>query len=219
MHEHTASSEPPCVWLSISHIKSDLLFGFRSRLAEEDSRLAVDLLSAFKRGVPCDAETLPAAMWVAQRFASDNRRKLPHLFVAGGFLAVSEAFAEVVRGFDLGRTRLFRVELLHSNRTDPFPGRYYILNIAEVRRHFSVELSAQFERMPSSSSAYVASIGNEVQDGDITVSPAALEGPDLWIDDTLLSHFFCSDRLARALRAAKVASRLPLFRCRIAAVN
>lgn len=219
MHDHTASSEPLCVWLSISHVKSDLLFGFTWQLAEEDLRAAAELVRSLQRGVPCDADKLPTAMWVAPRYASDNRRKLPHLFMAGGLLAVSEAFAELLRGFDLGRTRLYPVELLHSNRTDPFPGGYYILNIAEVHRHFSAELSAQFESMPSSSGSYVGSIGNEAQDDDITVSPAALEGPDLWIDDTLLSHFFCSDRLARALRAAKVASRLPLFRCRIAAVN
>lgn len=211
------NTPPPdvCVWLSISHVKSELLFGFTCDLIEEDLPAAASLSEAFKRGTALQGSELPSVMWIAPRYRSDDRRKLPHLFSAAGFLTVSEAVAEVLRDFDLGETRLHPVELLHSNRRETFPGRYYFLNIAEVRRYFSPEFSARFKAMPNSATSYIGSVGNELQDDDVTVVPAALSGPDLWIDDTLLSHFFCSDRLARALRAAKVASRLPLFRCRV----
>jgi len=205
----------PCVWLSISHVKSELLFGFTCDLFEEDLPKAASLNEAFLRGAAVEGDSLPSAMWIAPRFASNNRRKLPHLFSAGGFLTVSEAFAEVLRDFDLGQTRLYPVDLFRSDRKDPFPGRYYFLNITEVHRYFSPELSARFRSVPNPATTYIATVGNDVQDDDVTVIPAALSGPDLWIDDTLRSHFFCSDRLAHALRAANVASNLPLFRCRV----
>ncbi|KQV08617.1 hypothetical protein ASC89_12475 [Devosia sp. Root413D1] len=76
-----------------------------------------------------------------------------------------------------------------------------------MRRYFSPEFSTRFEAMPNSATSYIGSVGNELPDDDVTVVPAALSDPDLWIDDTLLRHFFCSDRLTQALRAAKIASR------------
>ena len=216
----TAVDAEHCVWLSISHIKSDLSFGFTSEMLEHDEQILVTRLLAFKRGELLTSNEVPASMWIALRARSkDDRRSLPDLFVAGGFLAVSEAFAEVLREFDLGRTRLHPVELLHADKETPFPGRRYLLNIAEVRRHFSPEHSLRYEAFPHSTTSFVGSVGNAVVDGDISVNPDALGGPDLWIDDTLVSHFFCSDRLVRALRAANVASRVPLHRCRVVALN
>ncbi|KQW79109.1 hypothetical protein ASC89_12470 [Devosia sp. Root413D1] len=204
-----------CVWLSVSHIKSELLFGFTCDLIETNLPAVASLIQAFRQGVAVEGGQLPSTMWIRPQRAAQDRNKLPHLFSAAGFLTVSEEFAEVLSGFDLGQTRLYPVELLHSNRREAFPGRYYFLNIAEVHRYFSPEHSARFERIPNPATTYVATIEAEAQDDDVTVIPAALNGPDLWIDDTFRSHFFCSDRLAQTLRAAKVASHLPLFRCRV----
>lgn len=219
MPSSTSKSDEPCVWLSISDIKSDLSFGFTCQMIEDDKDALLSRLLAFKRGAVLESEELPSVMWIARRATNDDRRKLPHLFGAAGFLTVSETFAEVLRGFDLGRTRLHPVEFLHSDQKEPFTGRYYFLNIAEVHRYFSPEHSARFEPLPNSATSYIASVGNTVEDDDISVVPAALHGPDLWIDDTLLTHFFCSDLLVRALRAAKLASQLPLYRCRVLAAN
>lgn len=205
----------PCAWLSVSHVKSELLFGFTCDLFQNDSATTLSRLEAFTRGGAIEDGHLPSVMWIRPQRAVHDRRKLPHLFSAAGLLTISEAFAEVLRDFDLGQTRLHPVELLHSNRSVPFPGHYYFLNIAEVRRYFSPEFSTRFEAMPNSATSYIGSVGNELQDDDVTLVPAARNGPDLWIDDTLLSHFFCSDRLAQALRAAKVTRQLPLFRCRV----
>jgi hypothetical protein len=132
---------------------------------------------------------------------------------AGGFLTVSEAFAEVLSGFDLGRTQLRPVALLKSDRKTPFSGTYFFLNIGEVHRHFAPEYSARFQPRPKSRSSYIARLPHAKQDGDISVAPGALTGPDLWLDDTLGGSLFLSDRLVTALRAAKLTRRLPLYRC------
>jgi len=212
MNDHRGE---PCAWLSISHIKSELLFGFTCDLFQNDSATTLSRLEAFTRGGAIEDGHLPSVMWIRPERAVHDRRKLRHLFSAAGLLTISEAFAEVLRDFDLGQTRLHPVELLHSNRSEPFPGRYYFLNIAEVRRYFSPEHSARYNRVPNPAGTYIATLLALVQDDDITLVPAAMNGPDLWIDDTLRSHFFCSDRLAQALRAAKVTRQLPLFRCRV----
>jgi hypothetical protein len=39
-----------CVWLSISHVKSELLFGFACDLFQKDSATTVARLEAFTRG-------------------------------------------------------------------------------------------------------------------------------------------------------------------------
>ena len=88
-----------------------------------------------------------------------------------------------------------------------------------MHRYFSPEHSARFRPLTNSASSYIANVKLDTHDDDISVAPAALTGPDLWIDDTILTHVFCSDRLVRELRAAKVAGRLPLYRCRVLMVN
>lgn len=209
----------PCVWVSDAQIEPGLGFGFTCQLAEDDNDLLVARIRAFKRGEALEPADLPPAMWISPRFAEDDRRKLPHLFSAGGYFTVSEPFAEVLRGFDLGRTRLHPVELLHLDRETPFPGRYYFLNIAEVHRHFSPELSARWEPYKDPKTSYLGSPPLPQKDDDLTVAPAALDGPAIWLDDTIGRSLFFSDPLVRALRAAKLTGKLPLYRCRVATMN
>lgn len=119
----------------------------------------------------------------------------------------------------LGRTRLYEVELLKSDRRSKFPGRYFFLNIADVRRYFSPDHSDRFELLEGSQTSYIAMLRVVTKDDDISVTPSALSGPDIWIDDTIVSSFFCSDRLVGALRAFNVANKSLFFRCRVVAVN
>lgn len=212
------SPRQPTVWISVSDVKSELVFSFISRMFEEERALLVERLKAFRRGKAFEADELPSEMWIAARSARDDARKLPHFVNAGGFLVVSGAVADVLSNFNLGQTRLHPVRLLHSNRIDAFPGKYFLLNISEVRRYFSSQHSVRFTPLGNHGS-YVASVDASIEDGDISVNSAALNGPDLWIDDTIRTHFFCSDPLVQALRAAKLTSRLPIFRCQVLAAN
>jgi hypothetical protein len=54
-----------------------------------------------------------------------------------------------------------------------------------------------------------------LQDGNVAVSPVALEGPDLWVSPPLIRIFFLSDRLTQALRAAKMSRVFGFRACRI----
>lgn len=213
------NSETSHVWVGSPGTDSALLFGFTCALADEDNDALVANIRAFKRGILLEEGALPATMWIAEQFPKDVRRTLPHLLSVGGFLAVSDAFAEVLSGFDLGRTQLRPVALLKSDRKTPFSGTYFLLNIGEVHRHFAPEYSARFMPMPKSRSSYIAGVSPDPRDGDISVAPGALTGPDLWLDDTLSGSLFLSDRLVEALRAAKLTRRLPLARCPVVNLN
>ena len=49
----------------------------------------------------------------------------------------------------------------------------------------------------------------------MAVDETALAGPDLWIEPRVMDAFSLSDRLAPALKAAKLARDFGLFRCRV----
>ena len=55
-----------------------------------------------------------------------------------------------------------------------------------------------------------------LKNDDIAVSPAALEGVDLWRDAALIDAPFLSPRL-KAIRAAKLTRHWDMRRCRVVA--
>ena len=54
-----------------------------------------------------------------------------------------------------------------------------------------------------------------LKNDDIAVSPAALEGVDLWRDTALTQAPFLSPRLVKAIRAAKLTRHWDMRRCRV----
>lgn len=124
--------------------------------------------------------------------------------------------AEVLRGFDLGRTSLYPTKAFRYDRKTPLEGDYFCLNFGETKAAFLPEQSPRKE-----GSAAFAKVQTKwtlrvvPKDGDLAVDETALVGPDLWIDPRVRSAFFLSDRLARALQAAKLARWWGLFRCRV----
>lgn len=204
------------VWLSLMHFQTDLMFGFT---CEKSEGSILSLVEASRRGVLLEPQDVPQRLWVRRDFSRDDRRKLPPLFSAGGFLTVSESFAEILKRHDLGRTKLHPIELLRSDERTAFEGRNFFLNIAEVHRYFALEHSSGISPVTNPNSSYKATTGLLTEDDCVKVVPAALAGPDLWLDDTLRTGFFCSDRLARDLRGARLTRRLALKRCVVLAVN
>jgi hypothetical protein len=54
-----------------------------------------------------------------------------------------------------------------------------------------------------------------LKDGDIAMSQAANDGPDIWIDPLVAYAFFLSDGLGKALKKAKATKGFLLHKCRI----
>ncbi|MEM9798421.1 MAG: hypothetical protein AAF919_18165, partial [Pseudomonadota bacterium] len=163
-------------------------------------------------------DVLPTEMWTV--FEDDDRRKtLPHIFMAGGYLAVSEKLADILRQFDLGASLLTPVRLLHMDRKTPYPGEHFLFQIKERKRGFEPDHSARWEPNPYEWNAWIGTPDTPQKDGDITVNPTVRTGADIWTDPNLFLALFLSDRLANAIRDAKLLGPLNLYRTPILKLN
>ncbi|TPI28254.1 hypothetical protein FJW07_31085, partial [Mesorhizobium sp. B3-1-9] len=140
-------------------------------------------------GEPMSAEHFPKQIFA--EYPDRKEEKQADLVLAAGAVVVSAACAEVLRRFDLGHSSLYPIRLFQHDRKTPVEGEYFCLNIAERKDTFLRDRSPLVRelgdgslRMPS----YLA-------DGDVAVSPAAIEGVDLWVSPPLKRIFFLRDRL------------------------
>lgn len=196
--------------------RTDNLFGFRADLFEEDEQSYLETTGRIKDG------TLPAdkvfpRMWIMEDFAEDSlgRQVLPHFTIAGNILVVSQQVADVFNQFDLGASTLHPVQMLKPDRKTPFPGTWYICQIAERKSAFEPEHSEGFQLPMFPSSTFLGSINLDINESpQIYLSQAALSGPNLWIDPRLVSlTLLISDELMTALRGAGVLGPLRALRC------
>ena len=198
------------VWISNAMMDVErALLPLRSDIALTNSDDAVEAIRQNNSGVPLPKDRFPNEVFGSSD--AGTFQELPDFFSADGYWAVSEACAEVLKGFDLGSGGLYPVRIFQKDRKTPVPGDYYCLNFGSVKETFQPEGSPK---------AYKSQHGGDfwmppfvVKDGDIAVSRAALAGSDLWVDPKMERAFFVSGGLANALKAAKL--NLGLRRCKI----
>lgn len=95
------------------------------------------------------------------------------------------------------------------------PGTHYWLAIGEQKEALFAEESTALEALDRRKNLWTLWAGAE--DNGIAVTAEALQGVDLWADPTLTRSVFLSDRLAKALKAAKLTRRFGLRKCRVVA--
>ncbi|MCB1459441.1 MAG: hypothetical protein KDJ48_09295 [Nitratireductor sp.] len=146
---------------------------------------------------------------------SDSLVKPPTtgVFNVGGWMAVTEAAAAIFRQFDLGDGGLVPIEFFQNDQTTRVEGNYFILNIGAIKSAFLPKKSRRVRRNMFIKDRWSSS---DIRDLDIAIDKSALEGPDLWVDSRVYTHFFISDALGQALIDADLASGLFMSRCRIA---
>jgi hypothetical protein len=138
-------------------------------------------------------------------------RRLTSLFLVNGFLCLTDTAAKVLRDHDLGKGGLFPLALFRSDGVTPIPGPFWALNFGAKKSALNSEASKGLDR--NYQGRFVPSLS--IKDDDAAVTPAALEGPDIWGDERLLRGFFVSSRLAKALHKAKLDRAFHLVRCRV----
>ena len=148
------------------------------------------------------------------RYRELRFKKLPHFFRVNAFIVASSDFAEVLRGFDLGRGGLSKIELYQGNRTELVPGDWYFLNLGCQKQTFRPDRSTGGVSHPElwPKDKWMVS---HPKDSDIAVSASALEGCDLWTDTALDGALFLSGRLEAALKVAKLTRNLRRAKCTI----
>ena len=142
------------------------------------------------------------------------KKGLPYFFGCG-YYYVSLELADVLRQFDLGNGALYPTRFFEVDGKTSIPGEYFCLHFGNVKEAFLPDQSPKawpwgFSKVPSKWKPSIAA-----KNGDIAVSGAALEGPDIWIDAKFWQAFFISGRLMRALKKAKLSRRFSVRKCRI----
>lgn len=197
------------VWVSDAHGDTRLIKPFDSALRFSDFERALQTARRYNRNEALAPGEFPDTYYGKYR----NRRmpRQPDLFLAGGFWCVSAACADVLRRFDLRPGGLHPVRLFQNDRETPVEGEYFGLGFGAVKHALLPDQS----KMDCREMSERWSLRSTAEDDDVAVTPAVLEAADLWTDPKLFLGFFVSDRLAQALKAAKVARNFRLKRCRV----
>ena len=203
------------VWVSQAMTDPGLVKGFIPVTDPADPERAIDAARRNEVGQPLPADRFPARFFEGSQRPDEDpiSEPLPDLFNAGDFWVVSAALARVLRGAELGRTSLYPTELLREDRATPINGEYFCLSFGEARDAFDAEHSPKVEPSPERGAAWL--LPTALDDGDIALTPEALDGPDLWVDPGLGNALFLSGTLVAALRDASLADDLGLRRCRV----
>jgi hypothetical protein len=205
------------VWISIAMGSATNLRPLRHSFSETDQRKdAIAWGEQNVAGEPLKAECFPAEIYGAPDARESNYR-LPNIFFAGSFWAVSKAAADVLRQFDLGAGGLYPVKVLKKDRQTPVGGEWFCINFGNRKEAVAVpesstSLNEQYIR-PGGVKGWVPR--QSIKDGDIAVSKAACSRPDIWIDTQIGDAFFLSDALGMALKRAKADKGFFLHKCRV----
>lgn len=111
----------------------------------------------------------------------------------------------------LGGGGLYPLELVRKDGVTPVPGQFWALNFGTKKNALNVEASRNLDRAPREK--FEPALW--AKEDDIAVTPAALEGADLWGDERFSICFFVSPKLGRALAKAGLAKAFYLKRCRV----
>jgi hypothetical protein len=178
------------------------------------SRNTLDAILRHKRGQKLARNELPEAMYV---FSENHWRQVGDLFFAGGFYAVKGKLAEIFKRYDFGESELIEFPIYQADRATPLAGPFYLLNFGSQKRSFVPKQSqgVHYFLTDKTSGEEIWADNMGLKDGDIVVTPATLEGSDLWFEPQLKEIMFMSGRLHDAILDAKIKIDFRFSRARI----
>ncbi len=183
-------------------------------IADADSDEYLEAINRSGQGYSLDRNSFPEALavWNRKCFA-----RIGDFFWANGFVAVKGRLAETLSRFDLGKNGLIPLTIYQENLTTPEPGEFFIVNFAVRKDSLVAEHSTMIDRhyVERATGRQIWTVDPGVKDGDIALTPAALDGEDLWNEERIRSRLFMSDALVTAIRKAGVTTDFRLARCRI----
>ena len=168
-------------------------------------RPPLDYIHEFRRHDPAERDQAPDYIFFnLSGLREDYKRKLPDIFtITGGLIVISERFADLLRGFELGQTRLFEVPLFERDQKTPRPGRWFILHIAAKKSAFVPEASSGVKEKDHAPPG-LWEPDRLVKTDVVAVRASAAEGEDLWVDTHYSWRIFFSDRLRQAIKEAGI---------------
>lgn len=175
----------------------------------------LEALRRYKQGYCLERTDFPEAeaVWDDKRFSL--RRDL---FFVGPFFAVQGRLAEVLARFDLGEGGLIPFPVYQADLATPYPGEFFLLNFGCTKNTILIDRCEDARKfvVDKASGLQIWHINRSKPDGQVVLSPRALEGPDLWFEEAVHNKLFLSDALGQALLDIGMGELFRLTRCRIA---
>jgi hypothetical protein len=153
-----------------------------------------------------------AAVFDEKRF-----KRTHNLFAVGGFYAVKGKLAALLSRFDLGEGGLIPLTVYKSDLVTPFEGDFFLLNFGTRKNSILPEQCDDARKfyIDKHTGKQIWDINYLNSDGRVALSAAALEGADLWFEETVHNRIFIKGELASALQEAELANDWRLHECQV----
>jgi hypothetical protein len=181
----------------------------RSALSMSNLSLSAEHQRRNEVGEQLSREYFPEAVYGTEH--APRFERMPPFFRAGSALCVSTACRDVLQQFDLGRSAFYPIAIYQKDHKTLVPGEYFAINFANTKNALLPEQSTTIQQ----SRENYWTLPGWITDDELAVTPAALEGPDWWLDERLYKTLFMSDRMAQAIKRAKMSRNFELKRCRV----
>lgn len=219
------------VWLSsvLSNYEIDLKQGTRTKFYNHEwtpASLTIPVapdevhaaLMRYTQGFALQRADFPEATAVfdERRFA-----KVKDIFYSGGFLTVEGKLAEVLARFDLGEGGLIPFTIYKADLITPLDREVFLVNFGARKSSILPEQCEDARKfvIEKKTSRQIWHINRLNPTGEVVLSPAAIDGPDLWFEESVYNRVFIKDALAQALIEIGMGDVFKLTPCRIADGN
>ena len=167
-----------------------------------------------KQGYVLQRSEFPEAEAV---FHEERFTQIREIFYVGPFLAVKRKLAEALSRFDLGVGGLIPFPIYKADLVTPIEEECFLLNFGARKNTILPEQSKNVVKfaVDRKTGTQIWDVNSWHEDGDVVLTPAALEGSDLWFEEIVYNKIFLSDALASALQDAGIADDWRLKQCRI----
>ncbi|MEM7508551.1 MAG: DUF1629 domain-containing protein [Pseudomonadota bacterium] len=128
---------------------------------------------------------------------------------------ISERFADLLRGFDIGETRFYPIDLYQADRTTKRPDKIFIMNIVSQKPGSWDEAQSRSNTWSPVTETHRLFRSFIAFDDRVAVKASTRKGADLWVDPVLEGCLFFSDRLKRAIAGSNMRPKLTFYRCKI----
>ncbi|MEV5035164.1 hypothetical protein [Sphingobium sp. LMC3-1-1.1] len=201
------------VWVSDMLADSEVSLFVTNDLRHSD--IFLEGINLLKKGAPVQEGACPKRIWGSQEEDAPALSSVPDLFCANGQYIVSEKAAKILRQFDLGGGALYSVSegVYQNDNLTRIPGDCFTWIFGNVKTAFLPDET--LAKRPFGVAGTRWNMPFVVQDGDIAVSKFSLDGPDVWMDPTLMRAVFLSGQLGQALSDAGIAHAFRLKTCRV----
>ena len=173
-------------------------------------------------GKPVPSDMFPRRLWGDPKTPPGHwgiGMDLPNIMEASGHFVVSERFAKLLSGFDLGQGCVRRIEegVYFADNKTRAPLDLYCWTLGNSKAAFLPDATTNKKPFSNIKPTMRWRLQFELKDWDIAVSTRALQGPDVWVEDNLgfSRAIFLSTALGDAIIAAGLDKDFPICKCRV----